>query len=325
MSSRMKVLIGYDGSQCADAALEDLRRAGLPDEVEAVVLSVADVFLPPPVSEADDTFPFYVPPGVKRAHERAARALGESRTLAERTAVRLRERFPGWDVRAEAVADSPAWALVSKAYEWKSDLVVVGAQGHTNLGGRLILGSISQRVLNEAPCSVRVARGGPRTDVNAPVRLIIGSDGSPGAEAAVEAVAARPWPAGSEVRLVSVLDTVMYFKPNPEEPSVLRWVDADDDKDLEWVREIFKPSTEKLRAAGLKATVELRKGNPKHVLVEEAESWGADCVFIGAKGLRGVERLMMGSVSAAVAAHAHCSVEVTRPPKTVGEDVGAAV
>ena len=313
-NERMKILIGYDGSECADAALEDLRRAGLPDRAEAVVLTVADVFVPPPVSEADDTFPFYVPQGVKRAHEHAARLLGEARSLAERTAGRVKEMFPGWDVRAEASADSPAWALVSKSYGWKPDLVVVGAQGHTNLGGRLILGSISQRVLYEAGCSVRVARDGARKGVGDPVRIVVGVDGSAGAEAAVEAVAARSWPAGSEVRLVSVLDTFMWVKPNPEEPSVLRWVEADDEKDWEWVREFFEPSAEKLRAAGLTATVQLRKGNPKQVLVEEAEGWDADCVFIGAKGMRGVERFLIGSVSAAVAARAHCSVEVVRPP-----------
>jgi hypothetical protein len=43
----LKVLIGYDGSPCADEALQDLQRAGLPPEVEAVVLSVADLWLLP--------------------------------------------------------------------------------------------------------------------------------------------------------------------------------------------------------------------------------------------------------------------------------------
>ncbi|HEX6185095.1 MAG TPA: universal stress protein [Pyrinomonadaceae bacterium] len=309
----MKILIGYDGSECADAALDDLRRAGLPPDARAVVLSVADVFLPPPVSEADDTFPFYVPPGIKRAHERAARALGEARAMAERTASRVKESFPGWHVRAEATAESPAWALVLKAAELKSDLIVVGAHGHTVLGGRLILGSVSQRVLYEARCSVRVARDGSRAGAEAPVRVVIGMDGSPDAEAAVAAVAARAWPAGSEIRLVSVLDTFMSVRAGPDEPSALKWVDAEDEKDWEWVRGVFEPSAEKLRRAGLNASVELRKGNPKSVLVEEAEGWGADCVFVGARGMRGAERLLMGSVSAAVAARAHCSVEVVRP------------
>jgi nucleotide-binding universal stress UspA family protein len=314
MTKPMKILIGYDGSECADAALEDLRCAGMPRSAEAVVLSVADVFLPPPVKEGvDDVFPLYVPEGVKRAHAHAARVLGDARAKAERAAGRVGASFPDWSVRAEATADSPAWALVLKAAAWKPDLVVVGAHGHTVLGGRLILGSVSQRVLYEAGCSVRVARDGKRRAVGSPVRIIVGMDGSHDAEAAVEVVAAREWPAGSEARLVTVLDTFMSFKAGPDEPSTLKWVDAEDEKDWDWVRGVFEPSAEKLRRAGLKASIELKRGNPKSVLVEEAEGWGADCVFVGATGLRGAERLLMGSVPAAVAARAHCSVEVVRP------------
>ena len=43
-----KLLIGYDGSEHSDAAIDDLQRAGLPQDIEAVVLTVADVFLPLP-------------------------------------------------------------------------------------------------------------------------------------------------------------------------------------------------------------------------------------------------------------------------------------
>jgi len=44
----MKILIGYDGSECADAALDDLTNAGLPAKAETYILSVAEVWLPPP-------------------------------------------------------------------------------------------------------------------------------------------------------------------------------------------------------------------------------------------------------------------------------------
>jgi nucleotide-binding universal stress UspA family protein len=70
---------------------------------------------------------------------------------------------------------------------------------------------------------------------------------------------------------------------------------------------------EKLRGAGLDASVVIRRGNPKDELVDEAVSWNTDNIFLGAKGMRGVERLLLGSVSAAVAASAPCSVEVIRP------------
>jgi hypothetical protein len=70
----MKILIGYDGSECADAALVDLQRAGLPEIAEATVLSAADVFLPPQdeTETISETFPLYVPLGVKLARKRAS-------------------------------------------------------------------------------------------------------------------------------------------------------------------------------------------------------------------------------------------------------------
>ena len=46
MKEQMKLLIGYDGSQCANAALDDLRRAGLPREAQAIILSVFERWLP---------------------------------------------------------------------------------------------------------------------------------------------------------------------------------------------------------------------------------------------------------------------------------------
>ena len=105
----------------------------------------------------------------------------------------------------------------------------------------------------------------------------------------------------------------MSVTPDPGEPSIVKWVEVDDESEWEWVRQVFETSADKLRAAGLTASTVIRKGNPKHVLVEEAEEWGADSIFVGAKGVRGVDRFLLGSVSSAVAARAPCSVEVVRP------------
>ena len=43
----MKILIAYDGSNCAEAALDDLVRAGLPATGEFSVMSVAEVWRAP--------------------------------------------------------------------------------------------------------------------------------------------------------------------------------------------------------------------------------------------------------------------------------------
>lgn len=312
MNEPMKILIAYDGSDCADAALEDLKVAGLPTTAEAIVMSMADVFLPPPVNEeVDNTFPMQVPPGVRRALERAEGELREAELLARQAREQIKKSFPEWQVRHEALADSPTWALIRTADEWEADLIVVGARGHSLLGGRLILGSVSQRVLYEARCSVRIARG-RRRDPDSPLRLIIGVDNSPNSHAAVEAVCRRQWPAGTEVRLLAVVDTVMAITPQTSEPSVMKWIEVGDEENWDEVRQLFAPAAKTMRAAGLDAAVMIRRGNPKDEIVAEAESWGADCIFVGAKGMRGIERLLLGSVSSAVSTRAHCSVEVIR-------------
>lgn len=288
MKKPFKLLIGYDGSPCSDAALNDLRRAGLPHRVDAVVMTVADVFPPPEDELAKDEL---VSPSaavlVAHSQAEARQEVQHALTVAEQGASRVKADFPAWEVKGTGNGDSPAWALIKLASEVNADLVVVGSHGHASAGGRLILGSTSLRVLYEAECSVRVARclDDQRTG---PVRIVIGFDGSKESLAAVDAVASRSWPAGSEVRVITALDT-----STPNERNV---------------------PTQKLLAAGLTPTEIDKDGEPTHVLVTEAGEWGADVIFVGTRNLHGFRHLLEGSVSCAVAASAPCSVEVVRAP-----------
>jgi nucleotide-binding universal stress UspA family protein len=187
--------------------------------------------------------------------------------------------------------------------EWKPDLVVLGCHGRSALG-RFMLGSVSQKVVTEARCSVRVVHDHVTHD-SAPIRLVVGVDGSADADAAVQAVAEREWSAGSEVRVIVVIDEAMA--------TAAEWTDADDAGAHARVDQLVEAAAEKLRVTGLVVSSLVKEGDPKRVLVEEAEAWGADCIFVGARGLRRLERFLLGSVSTAVAARAHCTVEVVHP------------
>ena len=77
-------------------------------------------------------------------------------------------------------------------------------------------------------------------------------------------------------------------------------------------QKIVDAAAEKLRVAGITASPIVKEGDPKQVLVGEAKEWGTSCIFLGAKGARGIERFLIGSVPASVAARAHCSVAVVR-------------
>jgi nucleotide-binding universal stress UspA family protein len=269
---------------------------------------MADVFLPPP---DDDIETVYVPDAVKRARELAQGQLGVAAAAAKHAAEQIKLLFPNWQVRSEALADSPAWALIRTADHWNPDLIIMGARGHSVFGGRLILGSISQRVLYEAKCSVRIARASSK-NANEPVRILIGMDQSSDSNAALDAVCSRNWPKGSEAGVLAVVDTVMPVNSESADPTAMKWLEVDDEKNWDQVREIFEPAAEKLRRVGLHAEVLVRRGNPADEILEEANTWGADCIFVGAKGTRGIDRLLLGSVSSAVSARAHCSVEVVR-------------
>ena len=315
MSERMKILIGYDGSLCADAALDDLARAGLPQSAEAQVISVAEVWLPPPPPSSyeivEQARQVKVPSDLRRVYSKGCKAAKDARVSAERARDRIIATFPGWTVSADSSCGSAAWELIFKADSWQPDLIVVGSQGRTALG-RFVLGRVSQRVLNEARCSVRIARGRIE-EPNTPVRIVIGVDGSPGSKAALTAVANRVWPADSEAMLVVVDDPLVPDYIGTLVPPLAKTIEEDRLEERARAGDIAKECVEILQKAEISVTDMLREGDPKHELPKIAAEWGADCIFVGSTGFSNrFERFVLGSVSAAVAARAHCSVEVVR-------------
>jgi len=313
----MKVLIGYDGSECADAALDDLTQAGLPPTGEFHIMSVAEVWLPPPPPSSyeilEEAKNATSPAALQREFSKHCAAAKEALLLAERARDRVQAKFSDWKVTVDSSCGSAAWELVAKADEWKPDLIVVGSHGRTALG-RFVLGSVSQRVLTESRCSVRIARG-RLEEPNLPVRIIVGTDGSPASEEAVKALAARTWPPQSEVRVVMVDDPVAPEFLGKIIPPFGRMIEEDRQEERAWVEKISQSSVDILRKAGIKVSCILREGDPKQELCKAAEEWHADCIFVGSAGFSNrLERFVLGSVSAAVAARAHCTVEVVRVP-----------
>ncbi|MBL8220993.1 MAG: universal stress protein, partial [Bryobacterales bacterium] len=269
----------YDGSASADDMLDELGRAGLPGEVEAVVLSVTERWLPPP-SMYETMIVGEVP------HARPGTE------LAEAAAERLMKRNPQWRVTHESATGSPAKTLLRRAREWGADLIAVGSVGHGSLE-RALVGSVSHKIANSAACSVRVSRG-YLPDRQGPVRLVIAHDGQPGADVAVDRVAGRIWPAGSQVRLIACAAT-----HSPAEA-------------YHWTHDVFEKAAARLQARGLAVSSSFREGDPRRVIVEEAARFDAECVFAGDNDRSVMERLLLGTVSSAILARAHCAVEICR-------------
>jgi len=144
------------------------------------------------------------------------------------------------------------------------------------------------------------------------MKILLAIDGSPCSDAAVEEVARRPWPAGTFVKVLTVWETPMA--PTPEGWALpLNYFEEMNAALRQQGENIVNRALQKLKSnKTLLADAVLAQGPPRPVILDEADSWGADLIVMGSHGYGAWKRLLLGSVSQAVVSHAKCSVEVVR-------------
>jgi nucleotide-binding universal stress UspA family protein len=149
------------------------------------------------------------------------------------------------------------------------------------------------------------------------MKILLATDGSECSDAAVEAVAKRPWPEGSEVKIISAIES-------PYVPTTETWVLPEgyfnelEDATRAQAETAVDQAAKRIESANtskLEITTEIVDGPAKNAILDRAERWGADLIMIGSHGYSGWQRFLLGSVSHAVATHAHCSVEIVRKRK----------
>jgi nucleotide-binding universal stress UspA family protein len=312
MDNKMKLLIAFDGSRFAEAAIDDLGRAGLPDAGEAVVMSVTDVWeLPEIIDRVTPRVGKPTPVNIELIGRHLQEVIERTSVIAESAAARVRDMLPGWDVKTEACTGKAAVELIRFSDKWSPDLMVLGSHGR-GFVGRALLGSVSLKALHESRCSVRISRESVATS-DGVLRILVAVDGSANADLAVETAVGRNWPEKTEFRIITADDDV----PSRPETSVLDEVPEgkeDSDEAKVWVDRVLKGPYRELTSAGLSVSQACRWGDARRVILDEAESWNADCIFMGARGLGRFKRLLLGSVSETVAVRANCSVEIVRMP-----------
>lgn len=300
---RLKVLIPYDGSENAEAAFDDMRRAGLPQNLDALV-AVTNVSLPLSPSEITRAITarrIMVLTAGASSFAPALRDYEEQRVLSFEADRRIRSIFPLGIVKTEAMRDVAAVTkeILRKAKTWGAELIIVGSKispsAHiTDYAGPAL------RVAQEAHCSVRIARASDR-EGDPPIQIMIGVDEPDSAAGVVQAVAERFWPVGSKASIVAVR------KSGPGDP----------------VRNsaatlMLERLAGKLRAKGLEVSSAIKHGQPEEVFMREARELSADCIFLDSHGSDhgqddGFYGRSLGRVAAALVLGAHCSVEVVRP------------
>jgi len=142
------------------------------------------------------------------------------------------------------------------------------------------------------------------------MKILLAVDGSSHSQEAVDDVARRPWPPGSTVRVLSVIQP----STPPATEFVLAGSTLDDIRRQQTADadHLTARAAEAVKAAGVSAETTVREGDPRSVIVDEADEWGTDLIVVGSHGRTGVKRWLLGSVAGSIVSHAPCSVEVVR-------------
>jgi len=153
------------------------------------------------------------------------------------------------------------------------------------------------------------------------MNIIVAIDGSHFSRVAVDRLIERPWPEGTRIRVVHVVE--------PFHPEYAAWhanyvpLALQAQKELvDAARIMVDETVDQLKARFGEDAVEgeIHEGYIKDRILELAESWPADLIVVGSHGRKGITKFLLGSVSEAIMSHAPCSVEVVRVKDDPDED-----
>jgi nucleotide-binding universal stress UspA family protein len=222
-----------------------------------------------------------------------------ARYLVEKEALRATEAAPGVEVVAAVDQQTPGWALTQRSAD--AQLVVVGTHRLTP-AERIFSGSLAYQVAAGAQCPVAVV---PALPADVTDRVVVGADGSEDSLAAIRAAAAEADRAGLELHVVHAWQQpATYVSVNLLAEYDHVFEDA--------ARVLLGESVAGLAAdfPDLVVTQHLVQEQPATALLDAAQD--ARLVVVGSRGLHGVTRMLLGSVSHAVVLHAPCPVLVVR-------------
>lgn len=150
----MKIVIGTDGSEFSKAAIQ--KACDIADDrdgVEIIVISTYEL-LNAGDGGAYVSMPAYTQEIINGMAESAESLASDARDL-------IRQKCPKARVHAKGVMGRASAVIIEEAEEQDADLIIVGSHG-LGFWGRALLGSVSNRVVHYAPCSVLVVRANIR-------------------------------------------------------------------------------------------------------------------------------------------------------------------
>ena len=145
------------------------------------------------------------------------------------------------------------------------------------------------------------------------MKILVAYDGSRYSDAALDEVLKRPWPEGSEVRLVTAVEQPVFTLPQQELEAYYPVAEKIGESLRDAAHRQVRAALSRIEARkDLRSSYEIRDGEPKATILDAIRDWAPDLVLVGSHGKSAIERLLLGSVSHALVTHAPCNVEVVK-------------
>ncbi|MBX0294575.1 universal stress protein [Haloarcula nitratireducens] len=266
------ILFPTDGSDMAASVLEYVADVAAAHDATLYVLHVADTN-----RDSVSAIQGEVVDALEEAGER----------IVSETTERVRDR--GIDVRSDVVQGDPARTIVEYADRIGADLVTLPTHGRSGLE-RVLLGSVTERVVNTAPVPVLVVNpDGDRTYRYPPRDVLVPTDGSAGAKRALEEGVEIAAATGATLHVLHVVETGSL---GPDARSVVRENQLDDH-----ARELVDSAVETAEATLSDVVGTVGYGTPHREIRTYVDSEDIDLLALGTQGQTDFSWYALGGVS----------------------------
>jgi nucleotide-binding universal stress UspA family protein len=237
----------------------------------------------------------------------------EAEELVDRESRRLRE--DGWSGETMVRSGKPVDQILRVAEEIDADLIVLGSHG-ARMAKRFLLGSVSDRVLEYAPCSVLIVKKKDGDEVpaaiepgtNAAYRIMLAYDISDAAHEALDLCSSLPLEQNSEIRVVNVMPLITAYRQDVRQHINSIWLQK-----KQVVQAELEKAVRSLKWATPNVTTQLREAESvSDDILRAAEDAGSDLIMVGCKDKGTIKRFLLGSITHRMARYANCSVWAVR-------------
>ncbi|MBS1957038.1 MAG: universal stress protein [Cyanobacteria bacterium SZAS-4] len=284
----MKIVVAIDGSTSSEAAVDALTNLQLEPGTEIKLITATE--------------PFNQSAGYKAAEK------------LEGIAHELHEKFGDCKISLEIAQGDAKACITDIAKEWYANLIIMGSRNQSGLK-RMLMGSVSQGVLTQSQCPVVIAKAGedyaPRNGFK---RIMMTVDNSEYSKAALGWLHEFQWGVDTQFKIVTAVPKLVDSFDSVESITYATNVTRHHDELIDSARaELIKLCSDLAARYSLNnISSEVGEGDPKDVIVSIATNWSADLIVMGSHGRTGFNKLLLGSVSQAVALQAPCSVAIVR-------------